>query len=202
MKNKTWNIIEKIFDSFPFQCLISCVFGGFIYFVTPDNASLLLKFGIFWYIAFISLITFLTIVLIMWIYNVIKSNIESRKCQEQQTDETLERLRKQLYSITDKWSEDDIKTLRELVESDNEPILRTGHCMGDNSIFTSHMLESKDGGYITQEVVEEDGISRFYSSSTIYWLRDDVYKLYKIILMKYGKLSKFDNNKGENNGKN
>ena len=193
MKNNTWNIIEKLFDSFPFQFLISCVIGGLVYFITPNDTPLLTKFGVFWYIVFVSLISFLIIALIVWLYNFIRS----KKQISEMNDITVEKLRIQLYSITDKWSEDDIKTLRELVESNNEPIQRTGHYMGSNSLFTSNMLENKQGGDVETEFYKNDEKIIVKSSSTIYWLKEDVFNICKIILDKYGKLSKFD--KGDKN---
>ena len=80
-EHNSWNILEKIFDNFPFRFLISAAMGGFVYALTPNNSVLLIKFGISWYIIFISLITFLAISFIIWVIDIIKKIIRNKTYQ-------------------------------------------------------------------------------------------------------------------------
>lgn len=194
MKDNVGNILEKIFEKFPFQILISCLVGGIVYFITPKNSLLLEKFGAIWYCVLVSLVAFLIISFIVWIFKQIKSKKEKKK----EIDKIFEILKDELYSVTNKLDDKAIKLLRRLVETNNEPIQIIGRCSESQySLLRLDLIESKNGELVEVEYEQDGKMCKGKTQSKIYWLNEKAFKWCQLVLYKYGKLSKFDNEKGE-----
>ena len=205
-EHNSWNILEKIFDNFPFRFLISAAMGGIIYAITPDNNSLLIKFGITWYIVFISLITFLVLSFLIWIVNIIKIIIKNKQYTKRQNDldmQFLEKERKKLYEITDFWEQDDLDTLRDFITNRNQKLKVDGQPVynGENCLFNSNILNKKTEYESTNYDPKTKNFNPMTSATTkiftIYWLKEDYYQIIKAIYTVYKKLSNYD--KGEDN---
>ncbi len=204
-EHNSWNILEKIFDNFPFRFLISAAMGGFVYALTPNNSVLLIKFGISWYIIFISLITFLAISFIIWVIDIIKKIIRNKQNISKQNELDmmfLENERKKMFAMTDFWKQDDLDILRNFITNGNQKLRIYGHYMQyeEHSLFNSNILNQQ----IEYEPIEYDKNDKNFNplasaitkTVTVYWLKEDYYKIIKAIYMVYKKLSNYD--KGEN----
>ena len=203
---KVWNIIEKLFDNFPFRVLISAALGGIVFAITPNNAELITKFGKGWFVVFISLISFLILSFIVWVYNVIikfvsknKQDIKDNEQKQQEYENWLEGQRKQLFNITNQWNANDINMLKQFILNNNEPYKIDGCNISYGGIFGSSFVERKED---VVPIKHPQGTKITLSTPmtnvyTLYWLKEDVFKIVKLIYDKYGKLSKFDSTKGE-----
>lgn len=186
------SLIEKIFEIFPFRLLFSVVIGGCIFALTSSDNAMLLKFGKTCYIVFVALISFLILSLILWIYSLIKrhrTNLKNKEINNKCLLEKIDEARKNLYRVTDLWSDFDIKALRNFVINDNKELKVKGYISDTSGLFNNYYAHSKT----ETKVVKNKGDSLpEYQPYTIYWLDESFYNYVKIIFDVYGKVSKFD----------
>ena len=196
-------MFEKIFDSFPFRFIISILFGGIIFALTPTNSELLLKFGKWLFIIFFALISFVFLSFVMWIYNLIVKFIKKLKNQktnieqnQKEFDDYLEENRLKLFETTNQWSKKDIEIFKQLILNNDEPYRIEGEHQyyNDKCFFNSIFVESKreiipieypEGTKITINTP----VANLY---TLYWIKEEYLPILKAIYEKYGKLNKFD----------
>lgn len=200
-QHNSWNILEKIFDNFPFRFLISAAVGGFVYALTPDNNALLIKFGITWYIIFISLIAFLAISFIIWVIDIIRKILRNKQNISKQDEfdmKFLENERKKLFEMTDFWEQKDLDILRDFITNGNKKLKVYGHIMyyGKPCLFNSNILNYQND-YEPIEYDKDDKNFNLLTSAvakpvTIYWLKEDYYQIIKAIYIVYKKLSNYD----------
>ncbi len=202
--NSFWKIFDKFFGSYPFQVLISITIGGIAYVVTPNNSYLLEKFSKLEYIVFISLITYLVLSGIVWISSLIKGHFEKRKIQFEEDEKAIQFLdeqRKKLFEITDRWHQSDIDLLRKFILTNNEKYWVKGALYSSDGLLgASFVNRDEEIVPIRRKKGENFSFSDAVDSVyTVFWLKEDYYKIIKLIYEKFGKLSNYD--KGEKKNK-
>ena len=177
-ENGSWNVLLNLFDNFPFRFIISAVIGAIVYFITPTDWALVIKFGAVWYIVFISLIVFLLLSFVIWIIEAIKKKLETRY----KLEKTFEDLKEDLFGITDYFNDTELNIIKTIVASGNEPYKAAET---EKRCFKRELF---DLGFPKYKKVGND----WY-----FWLDKTFYTLAKVVQDGCGKISRFD--KGDKN---
>ena len=109
--------------------------------------------------------------------------------------------RKEIFELTDRWKQSDIDLLRKFILTNNEKYRVKGALYSSDGLLGSNFV-NRDEEIVPvrrkkgEEVSISSAMARVY---TVFWLKEDDYRMFKLIYEKYGKLSNYD--KGGKNDK-
>jgi len=215
MIDKLLDILKLFLEKFLIPTVISVIMTFLIYFITPVEHSLIVRFTLTGYCVFVFCICFLAVSLCKYIGKCCISYIKNictkrqRKIKEQKnTDElnrmALEKMAKDFRRTVNKFSPDDRNLLREFYKTNNKPIERSTeqYFMG-NTLLGSQMVESTVLKEDRKELIKVnrnrgktnfipiDNYETIYGTKA-YWLKEEVFEILKYSMDTTGKVSEID----------
>ena len=215
MIDKLLDMLKLFLEKFLIPTVISVVMTFLIYFVTPIENNLIVKFTLTGYCVFVFCVCFLIVSLckyigkhsIAFIKNIFikrQNKIKEQKNIDEQHRIAMDKMAKEFRKAVNNFSPDDRKLLREFYKTNNKPIKRsTEQYFMRNTLLGSQMVESTVLKEDKQELIDVhrdsermdfipiDNYETIYGTKA-YWLKEDIFEILKYSMETTGKVSEID----------
>lgn len=200
--DKLIDVIKIFFEKYLIATLISVVFTFVIYYITPEDFGMLIKFTFTGYCVFVYLICFLIVTFVTHevkkIINNYNEQVYLSKESQKQELKTMERL----WTDVDGLSANDYKILKYFLDNDNKPVYTIGEYSGygllkSKWVYKTEVKDFQNKKEFTNDEYFKENITRFinynpWHATYQYILKKEIYDLLKQSQIKYGKISHFD----------
>ena len=182
-----WDAIAAFIKTFGEKYLIPLVISIVVALATiillPSDYWMISKYGVLPFGIAITGISFLVVITIRHFYNLIKNNIyeaSDRRYREEHEQIQIEKIIKEFWKRIDRYSPEERKMIRDLVESGNQPISTNAYFYSPESLSESFLMVS---------TTVRDEQNQYFR---VYKLREEYYQILKCSVEKYNKISNFE----------
>lgn len=195
---KIYELVKIFLEKNYIYTLIAILCTFIIFYITPPDFKVLIKFGRLGYIVFIFIVVFLIINFIVYIYEKVSGSITYNKLKKEQLKETEKESLKLLWNKVDSLSPYEYKLLKYFLETNNVPIIISGYMMGHKLLneywCNSKEIEIDNNDSKTFDLIElkekykisKGAIARKYA------LKQEIFEILKYSTEKYGKISNIE----------
>jgi len=174
-------VLEKHLIPTVISLFVACI----VILFTPADYWMIIKITPKGFFLMIVAGCFLIVQLILLIHNTISENRYWKKVERETKKEKEEREMEYLWSIIDEVNPGDLKIIKRLINSGNKPIEFENHYVCSDSIL-------KDETFMVSRQVSKGG-----KVVSQYKLRPEIYNNLLYSKQKYGKISHFQDDKGQ-----
>lgn len=199
MTKEFFDFIWKVIDKYGFNVLISFILGIITILKVPTKYIDVLPFGtqnIYWALA-ICIVTYtLIIAFLRYSVNEIRNRIYLSSYNAEYKKQEERKQMQQLWDQVDSFSENERNDLKKFLETENKAIPKDECYFPIDSLYNTNWIVStekrttKQIALVNPTTGKEMWIKK--TTTHVYKLNDNIYKLLKYSMNTYGKISNFD----------